>query len=54
MPDEIDLLRWFREGTPELDDAAWNRARTALADARCVKRGGRSDRRPIRAVLVRP
>ncbi len=34
MPDEIDLLRWFREDTPEPDDAAWNRARTALADAR--------------------
>ena len=24
MPDEIDLLRWFREDTPEPDDAAWN------------------------------
>jgi BNR/Asp-box repeat len=34
MPDEIDLLRRFREDTPEPDDAAWNRARTALADAR--------------------
>jgi photosystem II stability/assembly factor-like uncharacterized protein len=34
MPDEIDLLRWFREDTPEPDAAAWSRARTALADAR--------------------
>jgi photosystem II stability/assembly factor-like uncharacterized protein len=41
MPNEIDLLRRFREDTPEPDDAAWNRARAALADARHVKRGGR-------------
>jgi len=34
MPDEIDLLRGFRADTPEPDDAAWNRARTALAEAR--------------------
>ena len=34
MPDEIDLLHWFRGDAPEPDDAAWNRARTALADAR--------------------
>src|SRR5215469_4821227 len=40
MPDEIDLLRRFRGDTPEPDDAAWNRARTALADARYVDRGG--------------
>jgi photosystem II stability/assembly factor-like uncharacterized protein len=39
MPDEIDLLRWFREDTPEPDDAAWNRARTALADARAAAPG---------------
>ena len=39
MPDEIDLLRWFREDTPEPDDAAWNRARTALADARAGEPG---------------
>jgi hypothetical protein len=32
MPDELDLLRWFREDTPEPDEAAWNCARTALAD----------------------
>jgi photosystem II stability/assembly factor-like uncharacterized protein len=38
MPDEIDLLRWFRADTPEPDDAAWNRAQTALADARSVER----------------
>jgi hypothetical protein len=41
MPDEIDLLRRFREDTPEPDDAAWNRARTALADARYVQPDGR-------------
>ena len=39
MPDEIDLLRRFREDTPEPDDAAWNRARTALADARADESG---------------
>ena len=39
MPDEIDLLRWFREDTPEPDDAAWNRARTALAEARADEPG---------------
>lgn len=33
MPDEIDVLRCFREDTPEPDEAAWNRARVALADA---------------------
>jgi hypothetical protein len=39
MPDEIDLLRWFREDTPEPDDAAWGRARTALAEARAEEPG---------------
>lgn len=39
MPDEIDLLRWFRGDTPEPDDAAWNRARTALAEARAAEPG---------------
>ena len=39
MPDEIDLLRWFREDTPEPDDAAWNRARTLVADARADEPG---------------
>ncbi|HLK76885.1 MAG TPA: sialidase family protein [Streptosporangiaceae bacterium] len=39
MPDEIDLLRWFLEDTPEPDDAAWNRARTALAEARAEDPG---------------
>jgi hypothetical protein len=33
MADEIDLLRWFRADTPDADDAAWNRAATALAEA---------------------
>jgi hypothetical protein len=31
MPDEIDLLRAFRADTPGPDDAAWERARTAVA-----------------------
>ena len=44
MPDEIDLLRRFREDTPEPDDAAWNRARTALADARAVEPSARGTR----------
>jgi photosystem II stability/assembly factor-like uncharacterized protein len=39
MPDEIDLLRSFREDTPGPDDAAWNRARTVLADARAGEPG---------------
>jgi len=39
MPDEIDLLRWYLGGTPEPDNAAWNRARTALADARAGEAG---------------
>ena len=39
MPDEIDLLRWFREDTPEPDGAAWSRARTALAEARADEPG---------------
>jgi len=41
MPDEIDLLRWFREDVSEPDDAAWNRARTALADARADEFGAK-------------
>jgi photosystem II stability/assembly factor-like uncharacterized protein len=40
MPDEIDLLRWFRADTPEPDEASWNRALAALADAQHVERGG--------------
>jgi photosystem II stability/assembly factor-like uncharacterized protein len=31
MPDEIDLLRAFRADTPGPDDAAWERARAAMA-----------------------
>jgi hypothetical protein len=42
MPDEIDLLRWFREDIPEPDEAAWNRARTALAEARADEPGARA------------
>jgi plasmid stabilization system protein ParE len=42
MPDEIDLLRSFREDTPDPDDAAWNRARTAFADARAEEPGAQS------------
>jgi hypothetical protein len=39
MPDEIDLLRQFRGDTPEPDEAAWNRARTALAEAQADEPG---------------
>ncbi len=39
MPDEIDLLRSFRGDTLEPDDAAWNRARTALAEVRAEEPG---------------
>jgi hypothetical protein len=39
MPDEIDLLRGFRADIEDPDDAAWNRARAALAEARA---GGRA------------
>ena len=39
MPDEIDLLRRFRADTPGPDDAAWSRARTALAGARAGEPG---------------
>jgi photosystem II stability/assembly factor-like uncharacterized protein len=39
MPDEIDLLRRFRADTPGPDDAAWSRARTALAGARAEEPG---------------
>ena len=46
MPDEIDLLRRFREDTPEPDDAAWSRARTALAVARADESGAPG--RPVR------
>lgn len=42
MPNEIDLLRLFRGDIPEPDDAAWNRARTALADARADEPGARA------------
>ena len=31
MPDEIDLLRLFRGDTPGPDEAAWERARAAVA-----------------------
>ena len=31
MPDEIDVLRWFRADAPGPDEAAWERARTAIA-----------------------
>jgi hypothetical protein len=42
MPDEIDLLRRFREDTPAPDDAAWSRARSALAEARAGESGTRA------------
>jgi hypothetical protein len=34
MPDEIDLLRRFRDDTPGPDDAAWAAARSAVLSAR--------------------
>jgi photosystem II stability/assembly factor-like uncharacterized protein len=61
MPDEIDLLRWFRGDTPEPDDAAWNRARTVLAEARADEVGAQGTpgrrhrsrwRRPGRLVTI--
>jgi photosystem II stability/assembly factor-like uncharacterized protein len=42
MPDEIDLLRRFREDTPGPDAAAWNHARMALADARAGESGAQA------------
>jgi hypothetical protein len=60
MPDEIDLLRLFRADTADPDDAAWNRARTALAAARAdmhceqgtPQRRHRTWRAPGRRVLI--
>jgi len=43
MPDEIDLLRRFRADTPGPDDAAWSRARTALAHARAGEPGAAAE-----------
>lgn len=61
MPDEIDLLRRFREDTPGPDDAAWECARTAVvsasrpaaARAAVTRPGGRRRwRLPARGVAV--
>jgi hypothetical protein len=46
MPDEIDLLRAFRADTPGPDDAAWERARAAVALAEAA-----ADPRPLRRRL---
>jgi len=49
MPDEIDLLRWFRGDTADPDDAAWASARTALAEARADTPAARGHApRPLR------
>jgi photosystem II stability/assembly factor-like uncharacterized protein len=53
MPDELELLRQFRADTPGPDDAAWERARTAIADAGAPQAAGtspavRHDIRPAR------
>jgi hypothetical protein len=40
MPDEIDLLRRFRDHTPEPDDAAWEKARSAVTAAQGKAAGG--------------
>ncbi len=60
MPDEIELLRLFRADTPEPDEAAWSRARTALAGARASRPSARDTmasssgrwRRPSRRATV--
>lgn len=61
MPDEIDLLRSFREDARQPDGAAWNRARTSLAAARAEEPGTRGTparwrrtprRRPGRRVIL--
>jgi hypothetical protein len=47
MPDEIDLLAAFRADTPGPDDAAWERARAAVAQAEgAATADPRSRRRP--------
>jgi hypothetical protein len=51
MPDEIDLLRAFRADTPGPDDAAWERARAAVALAEgAATPDPRSRRRRPRAI----
>src|SRR5262249_53364268 len=45
MPDEIDLLRMFRADTPGPDDAAWERARSAVALAEDAATPGPRSRR---------
>jgi hypothetical protein len=45
MPDEIDLLQAFRADTPGPDDAAWERARAAVALAEGAATGDPGSRR---------
>jgi hypothetical protein len=55
MPDEIDLLRAFRADTPGPADAAWERARAAVALAEHAARSDPSSRqrRPLRIGVFR-
>jgi photosystem II stability/assembly factor-like uncharacterized protein len=53
MPDEIDLLRAFRADTPGPDDAAWERARAAVALAEGAVTPDPGSRRPRRPAGIR-
>jgi hypothetical protein len=52
MPTEIDLLRLFRDETPGPDDAAWERARSAIAVIEEPTPIGRRHRRRRRIVIA--
>ncbi|HEX3958545.1 MAG TPA: sialidase family protein [Trebonia sp.] len=43
MPDEIDLLRRFRDGTPGPNETAWERARAAIAEAEAEAEAGATE-----------
>jgi photosystem II stability/assembly factor-like uncharacterized protein len=53
MPDEIDLLRAFRADTPGPDDAAWERARAAVALAESADTPDPGSRRQRRPAVIR-
>jgi hypothetical protein len=54
LPDEIDLLRWFRGDTPDPDDAAWSRARTVVDEMRADRHGTQGTLRWWRPSRWRP
>ncbi|MGH3303728.1 MAG: WD40/YVTN/BNR-like repeat-containing protein [Streptosporangiaceae bacterium] len=54
MPDEIDLLRWFRGDTPDPDGAAWSRARTLVDEVRAERHGTRGTLRWWQQIRWRP